>query len=303
MMDTTLGGLRGEGMSADLRAFIKRSFEPLVAIVKELDDRLSDCENENKKLRRRLTAAESELAAISEFTNGTKLSFDIPHALGRTENGNQLEGVKSPERGDTKELYAGLANAVQSVFRPERREQTEALPQSRTEAAAAAAETSPGAAGERSLESSPWLFSCPMGTPVEDLCAVLDFARSAAVRFDVANWGCERDMWEDVVRVFNAGSLPAVQVDYQAFLRTLAEAAKLEVMMVLSGVPGKEEAAENINSMKLVALYVLAMADAWKATEETEADKLGRVAVVLEGNGIGSRLRASDRRFSIEPLE
>lgn len=84
--------------------------------------------------------------------------------------------------------------------------------------------------------------------------------------------------------------------------RVLMELSQNEAMIVLRNVPGKDEATSNATIITLVAILASAISEAWKRVEYSTPQNMGRVCLVLDGENIGSRLRAGTKKFRIEPL-
>ncbi|KAF8819101.1 hypothetical protein IE077_001666 [Cardiosporidium cionae] len=84
--------------------------------------------------------------------------------------------------------------------------------------------------------------------------------------------------------------------------KTLLGLCKREFLLILRNVPGKEAAQRCPTTITLVAIMAAAVSEAWMRVENEAAESLGRVALVMEGKNVGTRLRAGKKRFHIEPL-
>ncbi|BAM40831.1 conserved hypothetical protein [Theileria orientalis strain Shintoku] len=84
--------------------------------------------------------------------------------------------------------------------------------------------------------------------------------------------------------------------------KSLMELSKDEVLVVLRNVPGRDDASSNSTCITLVAILASAMSEAWKRVEQIAPQNMGRVSLVLDGENIGTRLRAGTKKFRIEPL-
>lgn len=151
-------------------------------------------------------------------------------------------------------------------------------------------------------------FSCQAGTPTASLQPLLEFSPDTTEELDVRQWNSEEDMWvaflEDLppeVPVARPESLSLLHLRSTARI-ALTELCKSELLLILRQVPGKDEARQNHQCITLVAIMAAALSEAWNRVERTEPDALGRIALVLEGENIGTRLRAGRNKFMIEPL-
>ncbi|KAK2195910.1 hypothetical protein BdWA1_002508 [Babesia duncani] len=232
----------------DLEAFIISKYDPLLTIVKELNESLQKLEQDNLRLERRLIKLEYYLLEMEDTGQ------DLPAAV--------------PD-----------APAIHTIH-------------------------------DESGLFPPWLFSCQAGTPLSSTQALLDFAPSNTMELDVVGWLREEHMWvaflEQLPSCFNFKYEREEVGDLQS-LRRIARRALLDIMsgeilIVLRNVPGKAEATTRIASITLVAILASAISEAWRRAEFSNPQNMGRVALVLEGENIGSRLRAGTRRFKITPL-
>ncbi|EDO07648.2 hypothetical protein BBOV_III000810 [Babesia bovis T2Bo] len=235
---------RKQGCS-DLEAFIVSKYDPLLAIVKELNENLQHLERENLRLERRIVNLEQHVAGTHD--SNTK---DIQPA----------ESIHTLE--------------------------------------------------EESALSPPWLFSCQIGTAISTLQVLLEFDPSNTIELDVATWTREENIWISLMEEIPA--IGEIRVDLNEMVnlssmrriarRVLMELSQKEAMIVLRNVPGKTEATTNATAITLVAILASAMAEAWKKVEYNTPQNMGRVCLILEGENIGSRLRAGNKKFRIEPL-
>ncbi|KAL8452782.1 hypothetical protein Emag_002225 [Eimeria magna] len=209
--------------SAELQTFVVTKYDPLLAIVRELNTRLQASEKERMRLERRVQRLESQLLSLSE-------SFD--KAGGGKLAAIELEG--GPQTGKHASGGKGLACAALS--------------------AAAAAVAASAAARWFSLFAVRELLE-----PEEALVAPWLFS-------------CQEDLW-----ILLLEELP----DEFAFRRP-------DSLQLLD--------------LRRAAILAAALAEAWNRVEAGEPEALGRVAMVLDGTDIGTRLRAGKKRFRIEPL-
>lgn len=160
---------------------------------------------------------------------------------------------------------------------------------------------------EESL-TAPWLFSCQTDTPTSSLQVLLEFHPESTEELDSGQWRREEDMWiaflEDLPEELGERKPESFHLlDLRkSARRALLSICRGEHLLVVRRVPGKETASQNPTSITLVAMLAAALSEAWQRTESTEPEALGRIALVLEGDGIGTRLRAGRKKFKIEPL-
>ncbi|ORM42255.1 uncharacterized protein BXIN_1494 [Babesia sp. Xinjiang] len=233
---------------ADLEAFVVSKYDPLLTIVKELNENLQHLERENLRLERRIINLEQHIAGTQEGAAKDAKEFRPPEFI------HTLE--------------------------------------------------------EESALSPPWLFSCQIGTAISTLQVLLEFSPANTMELDVSTWSREENMWiafmEEIPTIGNITVDVKEMVNLSAMRRiarrVLMELSQKEAMVVLRNVPGKDEATTNATSITLVAILASAMAEAWKRVEYTTPQNMGRVCLILEGENIGSRLRAGTKKFRIEPL-
>eukprot|EP01068_Selenidium_serpulae_P014535 Selendium_serpulae@DN6108_c3_g1_i1.p2 len=244
--------------SAELQSFVVSKFDPLLSIVKELNDRLQASDKDRFRLEQRVSRLEQQLAELSKAAEaGRPLTADmlLPH----------------PAQDLKPQAVSALLDTEDSL-------------------------------------TAPWLFSCQAGTPTSVLQVLLEFNPEATEELDTRHWRREEDMWvsfleylPDDVHIRKPESL-TLQDLRKASRRAMLNLCRSELLLVLRNVPGKEEAQLNATGITLASVITAALSEAWQRVETTEPDALGRIAMVLEGTGIGSRLRAGHRKFAIEPL-
>eukprot|EP00923_Selenidium_pygospionis_P020044 GHVN01034816.1.p2 GENE.GHVN01034816.1~~GHVN01034816.1.p2 ORF type:complete len:258 (+),score=44.46 GHVN01034816.1:6210-6983(+) len=244
--------------SPELQSFVVTKFDPLLSIVKELNDRLQASDKDRFRLEQRVTRLENQLKAIQEAAEAGKPISDITDML------NTDHDLKP--------------NAVAALL-----ENEDAL-------------------------AAPWLFSCQTGTPTSVLQLLLEFNPESTEELDTKHWRREEDMWvsfleylPDDVAIGKPDSLSRQDLR-KAARRALLQLCRSELLVILRNVPGKEDAATNPTAITLTAIITAALSEAWQRVEHSDPDSLGRIGMVLEGTGIGTRLRAGHRKFQIEPL-
>ncbi|XP_026192237.1 uncharacterized protein LOC34623383 [Cyclospora cayetanensis] len=243
--------------SPELQTFVVTKYDPLLAIVRELNARLQASEKERMRLERRVQRLEGQVISLNDAV----------------ETGTKLKPTPDLEP----EGQAGR-HAVQELLEPE-----EAL-------------------------VAPWLFSCQIGTPTSALQVLLEFSPDSTLEVDCKMWKREEDLWilllEEMPDEFAFRRPDSLQLlDLRrAARRALLELCRGEALILLRNVPGRREAPNNPTAITLVAILAAALSEAWSRVEAAEPEALGRVALVLDGNDIGSRLRAGRKRFRIEPL-
>ncbi|KAH0482459.1 MAG: uncharacterized protein KVP18_003836 [Porospora cf. gigantea A] len=221
----------------ELQAFIATKFDPLLSIVGELNDKLSELEREV----RRLKAPREQLPIPLEVT--------------------EAEPVK-----------------VESVT------------------------------------SKPWIFSVVPGTPISSLQALLHYNPDNTIELNVNEFRREEDLWSAMLEELPAQFPRERYSGVIGELRSAARKALLticrsEMLVVLRNVPGKPAAAVHPAKITIVAILCASIDEAWKVginffhrQRVEQRGDVGRIAVVLEGTGIGKRLRAGANAFPVEPL-
>lgn len=186
------------------------------------------------------------------------------------------------------------------------------------------------------------LYKAPISTPTTDVKDALGFSEvdACTAELDAAAWVSEAHMWCDVVSVltkvkaespatspgaadmavpsFSGGGI-SVDVDddcKHAASEVLAWACTAKVLVIIRNVPGVDQVPRSSNislsgvgedrssfCLRCVAQLV---AEVQRQSEHVvkvrPVQELGRLTIVLVGNGIGNSLRAGQEQFSIEPL-
>jgi len=160
--------------------------------------------------------------------------------------------------------------------------------------------------GEETL-TAPWLFSCQTATPLSAIQVLLEFTPDCTQELDSRLWTREEDMWiallEDLPEGFNPKPNSLLLKDLRICARkVLLQLCTAEYMLMLRGVPGREEAVSSPMTITFVAILSAAFSEAWQRVDAQRPDELGRIAIVLEGESIGSRLRCGRQKFQIEAL-
>lgn len=239
--------------SSDLQTFIVTKYDPLLTIVKELNDKLQNSEKDKFRLERRVVRLERQMLVLLEKLEVAEI---IEEDLKEKEQEKKID--HTIEHDDN--LLA------------------------------------------------PWLFSCQLGTPLSSLQVLLEFSPEDTMELNVKLWKREEDMWinflEDLPKQskkFLPDSLNLIDLR-KAARKSLLNLCISEILIVLRNVPGKAQAIYNTTSMTLVAILASAFYEAWKRTELTDPLALGRIALVLDGENVGSKLRAGNKKLKIEPL-
>ncbi|KAL8439425.1 hypothetical protein Efla_004589 [Eimeria flavescens] len=242
----------------ELQTFVVTKFDPLLAIVRELNTRLQASEKERMRLERRVQRLEQQVISLS----------DILQQSGKGK-------MAAPELDVS---ASGGKHAVRELLESE-----EAL-------------------------VAPWLFSCQIGTPTSALQVLLEFSPDSTVEVDCKMWKREEDLWilllEELPDEFAFRRPDSLQLlDLRrAARRALLELCRGEALLIIRNVPGRREAPNCPTAITLVAILAAALSEAWNRVDAAEPEALGRVALVLDGTDIGTRLRAGKKRFRIEPL-
>ncbi|OII76989.1 hypothetical protein cand_023320 [Cryptosporidium andersoni] len=244
--------------SPEIQGFIVTKFDPLLSIVKELNDRIQTSDKERLRLEYRISRIERSLENLIRIV--TDLGYKLPED-------SQCEDSLPEMKSELNLLLSGEENMT-----------------------------------------APWLFSVQSGTPVSSLQILLEFSPSNTEVLLSDTWRREEDMWigflDDLPDEFSTRrpeSLSLIDLR-RAAKKALLEVVRGELLLVVRGVPGKQEAPHNPLSVTLVAILASALSEAWERVEAMDPNSLGRLALVLEGDEIGSRLRAGKRKFTIEAL-
>ncbi|KJP87125.1 hypothetical protein AK88_03171 [Plasmodium fragile] len=240
--------------SSDLQTFIVTKYDPLLTIVKELNDKLQNSEKDKYRLEKRLIKLERQVVVLLDKLEVTDITID-------------REGR---ENKSEKKIYQQIENEENLL--------------------------------------TPWLFSCQMGTPLSSLQVLLEFTNKNTIELNVRLWKREEDMWINFLQLISSNdknylpqSLTLMDLR-KATRKCLLTICTNEVLVVLRNVPGKSQAIYNTATMTLVAILASAIYEAWKRIELTDPVSLGRVVLVLDGEDVGSRLRAGNKKLKIEPL-
>lgn len=239
--------------NSDLQTFIVTKYDPLLTIVKELNDKLQNSEKDKFRLERRVVRLEKQMLVLLEKLEVAEI---IEEDLKERQHERKIDHIIEHEDN----LLA------------------------------------------------PWLFSCQLGTPLSSLQVLLEFSPEDTIELNVKLWKREEDMWinllEDMPKKsqrFLPDSLNLIDLR-KAARKSLLYLCVNEILIVLRNVPGKAQAIYNTTSMTLVAILASAFYEAWKRTEMTDPASLGRIALVLDGENVGSKLRAGNKKLKIEPL-
>ncbi|CEL92251.1 unnamed protein product [Vitrella brassicaformis CCMP3155] len=160
-----------------------------------------------------------------------------------------------------------------------------------------------------------WLFSVGPGVGDEQVRQILGFSVDVTRTIDAAGWTCEKDMWRSVVQIGSPallGFFDAVNYEDSSSARDLVRTAvdrlvrRETLLLVVDHVPGKDEAlsaVDNAETVKLVAILIDSILEAWQLQKRVNPGLLARTAVVLRGRGVGRKMRAGVHRVRIQPLE
>lgn len=244
--------------SSDLQTFILTKYDPLLTIVKELNDKLQDSEKDKYRLERRIVRLEKQMIVLLE----------------KLEVVEMMDEIKEDDEEENKMKNKKMNYVIEH---------------------------------EDNI-LSPWLFSCQLGTPLSSLQVLLEFSVENTMELNVKNWKREEDMWMNFL-----DDLPVQSKKYlpdslnlhdlrRAVRKCLLDLCGKEILVVLRNVPGKSQAIYNTTTMTLVAIIASAFYEAWKRIEMSNPISLGRIAIVLDGENVGSRLRAGTKKLKIEPL-
>ncbi|VWU51120.1 conserved protein, unknown function [Hepatocystis sp. ex Piliocolobus tephrosceles] len=262
--------------SSDLQTFIVTKYDPLLTIVKELNDKLQISEKENYRLEKRLTRLERQMIILLKKLDVSDITIDM--------DDNEITKITEEETNTTKKI-----------------ENNENL-------------------------STPWLFSCQLGTPLSSLQVLLEFNEKDTIELNVKLWRREEDMWinfleniskkitsiknsnvtgtddnNNTINKFLPDSYDLISIR-RCVKKCLLNLCTDEILIVLRNVPGKTQAIYNTATMTLVAILASAVFEAWKRIETIDPMSLGRTVLVLDGEDVGSRLRAGNKKLKIEPL-
>ncbi|EZG55379.1 putative apicomplexan specific coiled coil protein [Gregarina niphandrodes] len=242
--------------SAELQTFLVSKYDPLLGVVKTLNERLHATNRDVFKVQQRMDAMEKNLHEIRELL---------------LKSNKQLPPLD--------QLSADLKKSdIADIIRPS------------TQMVAS------------------WLFSCQLNTPASAIQLMLDFLPDQTAELDVRDWKRESDMWidflENVPDNVPFSKPPSLSLaDLRASARSaLNEMVKREVLVIIRSVPGKDAAAKQSASLVLVGIICGAIGEAWRRAEQDGDFSTGRVVVVLDGDGLASKLHTGDQKLVIEPL-
>ncbi|KAH8740670.1 apicomplexan specific coiled coil protein [Cryptosporidium ryanae] len=251
-------GIPPMSFSPEIQGFIVTKFDPLLSIVKELNDHVQSSDKERLRLEYRISRIERTLESL------IKIVTDL--------------GYKLPEDNEFEKNIPELKSELSLLL-----------------------------SGEESV-TAPWLFSVQSGTPISSLQILLEFSQPNTEVLLADTWRREEDMWisflDDLPDEFSTRrpeSLSLVDLR-RAARKALLEVIRGELLLVIRNVPGKQEVPHNPLPVTLVAILAAAFSEAWERVESSDPNSLGRLALVLEGDNIGSRLRAGKKKFAIEAL-
>ncbi|CRG97909.1 conserved Plasmodium protein, unknown function [Plasmodium gallinaceum] len=239
--------------NSDLQTFIVTKYDPLLTIVKELNDKLQNSEKDRFRLERRIIRLEKQMLLLLE-------KLEVSDIID-----NELR-----EKKEEKKIHQTIEHDDNLL--------------------------------------APWLFSCQLGTPLSSLQVLLEFSVKDTMELNVKLWKREEDMWINFLEDLPSNSknfLPDTLklIDLRrAARKCLLNLCTNEILIVLRNVPGKSQAVYNTTTMTLVAILASAFYEAWKRIELTDPVSLGRIVLVLDGENVGSRLRAGNKKLKIEPL-
>ncbi|SBT71746.1 conserved Plasmodium protein, unknown function [Plasmodium malariae] len=239
---------------SDLQTFIVTKYDPLLTIVKELNDKLQNSEKDKYRLEKRLIRLEKQMLVLLDKLEVSDIPVDL-----------ELKEKKEEQRKNQK-----IENEENLL--------------------------------------APWLFSCQLGTPLSSLQVLLEFTVQNTIELNVKLWKREDDMWINFLEIMSSNaknylpdSLNLIELR-KATRKCLLNLCTSEILIVLRNVPGKSQAVYNTTTMTLVAILASAVYEAWKRIELTDPVSLGRIVLVLDGEDVGSRLRAGNKKLKIEPL-
>jgi len=180
--------------------------------------------------------------------------------------------------------------------------------------------------------SAPWLFRVGASVATFMVQSTLDFDNrgTVTIELDCRRWAAEADMWRETASSLLRANSPgfghlasqvALGAEHDTATKALARACLSEVLIMVRSVPGRDDlraaesssagsAAKNPalgspaqNRLRCIAQLALEVQSQWDAvSESTPVEKLGRIVVVLAGDGIGTSLKAGSMKLPIEPL-
>eukprot|EP00747_Dinoflagellata_sp_TGD_P168423 gnl/TRDRNA2_/TRDRNA2_194752_c0_seq1.p1 gnl/TRDRNA2_/TRDRNA2_194752_c0~~gnl/TRDRNA2_/TRDRNA2_194752_c0_seq1.p1 ORF type:complete len:356 (+),score=62.57 gnl/TRDRNA2_/TRDRNA2_194752_c0_seq1:45-1070(+) len=318
----------GGAATSDLDIFVLTRYDPLLQIVKQLTARVQEIE----------AARIRDVARLDSLEEARHAHQGLDVRLCRMEAAWTAEKLSAspsgkPSSGDRAAAVPQQAALVGGSSGPSVRPASEKAP------AASAIETAgqarPTAApAEDPVDSAPldapWLFKVAAATPLTTIESTLGFddaLGTATVQLDAHSWSSELDMWHAVASGLEgtpglSGDLRGRSGDrgaaHLAAVEGLARACLGEVLLLVHGVPSRAELtagysqagahhADNVESsqrrIRCIALLAVEVQRQWEAISASRpVDELGRIVLVLAGDGVGGSLRAGSKKFPIEPL-
>ncbi|SBT00437.1 conserved Plasmodium protein, unknown function [Plasmodium ovale curtisi] len=269
--------------NSDLQTFIVTKYDPLLTIVKELNDKLQNAERGNTdRKRKKFPCTPSRMPHAPYGSPPCKDKYRLEKRLMKLER-QMIILLDKLEVSDILIDKYDIKEAKENHKKEQKIENEESL-------------------------LAPWLFSCQLGTPLSSLQVLLEFSVKNTIEMNVKMWKREEDMWINFLEVMSSSSknyLPDSLnlIDLRkATRKCLLNLCTDEFLIVLRNVPGKSQAVYSTTTMTLVAILASAVYEAWKRIELTDPVSLGRTALVLDGEDVGSRLRAGNKKLKIEPL-
>jgi len=182
---------------------------------------------------------------------------------------------------------------------------------------------------EEDTMAEPWLFKVSSAVPITTVASTLSYGPEGTLELDARRWATEIDMWHEIATGLE--STPGVphedlrplllstdaDAPYAAAMGALACACQGEVLIVVRGMPSRSELrdenqSDDANSscgltgqarIRCVAKLAVEAQRQWENLERSKpVEELGRLAMVLVGDGIGNSLRAGNKKFPIDPL-
>jgi hypothetical protein len=153
---------------------------------------------------------------------------------------------------------------------------------------------------------APWLFKVAGDTQLGLIQEALGYGPQETAELDARTWDSEASLWRTVAIALQ-GVAPYPGQERSAVTAAFARVVLCEALFVIRGVPGREELRQDPESTQSRIMFVAQLAAEaqrhWdEATSSAPAEELGRLAIVLSGDGIGRSLRAGNMRFPIERL-
>lgn len=252
--------------SSDLQTFIVTKYDPLLTIVKELNDKLQNSEKGNEEnIKKR---GSIYIYGMHTYTCISLFCFSHSDKYRLEKRIIKLE----------KQMVILLNKLEVADIAFDNND----IPEKKTQKINYQIEN------EENL-LAPWLFSCQLGTPLSSLQVLLEFSVQTTIELNVKLWKREEDMWVNFLETISTKSknyLPETLnlLDLRKSTRKcLLNLCTNENLIVLRNVPGKAQAVYNTTTMTLVAILASAIYEAWKRIELTDPISLGRIVLVLDG--------------------